>query len=107
MRAIAVCLAAVLGLAFAPAPFPKSGRPAGGEDDLKKLQGKWLRVLSNGRPESPTQLTITADRQNTNRSYSRCPGGSYDGGACASSPYSPAAPSWSAPSDEGPSWLCK
>ena len=62
MRTLALCLATALCLAFAPAPFPKSGRPAGNEDDLKKLQGKWLRVQSNGQPTDRAPATITGDR---------------------------------------------
>jgi uncharacterized protein (TIGR03067 family) len=62
MRTLVLFLAVALCLAFAPAPFPKSGRPAGNEDDLKKLQGKWLRVLSNGQPDSKTLVAIAADR---------------------------------------------
>jgi uncharacterized protein (TIGR03067 family) len=61
MRTLTLCLAAVLCLAFAPAPFPKSARTASNEDDLTKLQGRWMRVLSNGDRDH-VQVTITGNR---------------------------------------------
>jgi uncharacterized protein (TIGR03067 family) len=43
---------AVLPLAFAPAPLPKPPRPASSGEDLKPLQGAWVRTSCavGGRP---------------------------------------------------------
>jgi uncharacterized protein (TIGR03067 family) len=42
MKTFAFALLAGLSLAFAPAPFPRAVKPER-EDDLKKLQGAWVR----------------------------------------------------------------
>jgi uncharacterized protein (TIGR03067 family) len=42
---LALLLLPCLSLAFAPAPLP---RPDTAKDDLKKMQGKWLRVSCTG-----------------------------------------------------------
>src|SRR5262249_16818397 len=57
--------AAVLSLGFAPAPLP---RPNSTKEDMKKLQGGWVRVQLTiaGRPTSDgpngCPITITGDR---------------------------------------------
>jgi uncharacterized protein (TIGR03067 family) len=38
---------AFLSLSFAPAPFPKPTRPGDTTDDLKKIQGNWVRTDGN------------------------------------------------------------
>src|SRR5262249_56168430 len=43
------------------APFPKSGRPVR-EDDLKKLQGRWVRLDSRGHVNPICMLTIQGNR---------------------------------------------
>jgi uncharacterized protein (TIGR03067 family) len=53
MRAVVLFVVAVGSLAFAPAPFPRSAQREGG-DDLKKLQGTWVRTSLNGKPENVT-----------------------------------------------------
>jgi len=45
-------LAPLPSLAFAPAPFPKPERGLVDVDDVKKIQGTWVRVLHNGQPTS-------------------------------------------------------
>jgi uncharacterized protein (TIGR03067 family) len=49
MRTYALLLlAAVVSLGFAPAPLPNPPRPEPSKEDLKKMQGAWVRVvLSN------------------------------------------------------------
>jgi uncharacterized protein (TIGR03067 family) len=60
---VPLLLAAVLSLAFAPAPLP---RPDAGKDDLKKMQGTWDVVsrTSAGRPLPATlkKVVIAGDR---------------------------------------------
>ena len=67
MRPIALA-AALAGLAFAPAPFPRSRDR--GPDDLARLQGTWVRVLHNGRAQSGSDVVVVRDnvwRYNTPR----------------------------------------
>src|SRR5262245_21435709 len=56
---------AVLSLAFAPAPFPKS-RPSKDTSDLARMQGTWTVVepTLSGRSvlREPTQIKITGTR---------------------------------------------
>jgi uncharacterized protein (TIGR03067 family) len=57
--------AAVLSLAFAPAPFPRPGKRDTNDSDLKKLQGAWVRarLTMNGRSNADsTPITITGQR---------------------------------------------
>jgi uncharacterized protein (TIGR03067 family) len=49
-------LAALPPLAFAPAPFR---RPARQTDDLKAIQGDWVRVTRNGKAEEPNDYPAT------------------------------------------------
>ena len=60
MRNCTIFLAA-LSLAFAPAPFP---RPDPSKEDLKKLQGTWLKVYSvpAGNGENEGLLVIAKQR---------------------------------------------
>lgn len=61
-------LAALLSLALAPAPFPRSKPDEEGKAALKALQGEWsrVRVTVSGVPHSEvgneTTVTITGDR---------------------------------------------
>src|SRR5262245_35365090 len=41
MRPVALCLAAAVSLAFAPAPLPRRDRGPTATDDLARLQGDW------------------------------------------------------------------
>jgi uncharacterized protein (TIGR03067 family) len=58
MRRVLPLLAAILALAFAPAPFPK--RQDAGAADLKTMQGAWVLVceLKNGRREEMTRECV-------------------------------------------------
>src|SRR5438128_128223 len=49
--------AAILSLAFAPAPFPKRTRPAPVVDDAKQIQGTW-RILSRTRGGQPVSHVV-------------------------------------------------
>lgn len=65
MRTSWLLLAACLALAFAPAPFPRPGKRAADENDLKKLQGAWLRVqlgIGTTPKENNCPITITGTR---------------------------------------------
>jgi uncharacterized protein (TIGR03067 family) len=57
----AILLAAALSLAYAPAPFPK---PDPTKEEMKKLQGTWLKVRSvpAGLGENQGMLVFTAER---------------------------------------------
>jgi uncharacterized protein (TIGR03067 family) len=58
-------LAALVSLGFAPAPVPKPIKPDANKDDLKKLQGAWVRVhlTINGKPrQANCTITIRGDR---------------------------------------------
>jgi uncharacterized protein (TIGR03067 family) len=60
MRTMLLVVAALAGLAFAPAPFPRRRAPV---DDLTLLQGKWQRVESHGQVERDgVVVTITGTR---------------------------------------------
>src|SRR5438876_567804 len=66
MRRSSLLLAALLSLAFAPAPFPRPGKRDTSESDLKKMQGAWVRVKNtfHGRSQeaNDTPVTITGMR---------------------------------------------
>jgi len=50
-------------MAFAPMPFEKANRRDRGADDLARMQGEWVRVEYNGKPEpTPIPATIAGDR---------------------------------------------
>jgi uncharacterized protein (TIGR03067 family) len=55
-----LCLAAaLLSLAFAPAPFPRAKRP---KDDLTRMQGNWVLIsaMSGGTPQTSKLQAIIA-----------------------------------------------
>src|SRR5262245_63492521 len=58
MGRLLVLLAAVLSLAFAPAPFPRRERPAAVKEELNRLHGIWELVCEShgGRPQFLRQL---------------------------------------------------
>jgi uncharacterized protein (TIGR03067 family) len=60
MRRVLPLLAAMLALAFAPAPFPKRQAADAGAADLKTMQGAWVLVceLKNGRREEMTRECV-------------------------------------------------
>jgi uncharacterized protein (TIGR03067 family) len=71
MRRRSFLLAASLSLAFAPAPLPK---PDTGKDDLRKMQGEWVRVRYTlaGRAVGVDNSTITI--ANNHLRYGSTPG---------------------------------
>jgi uncharacterized protein (TIGR03067 family) len=60
----ALLFAAALSLGFAPAPFPKPPKPDATKDDLKKLQGTWLKVIAvpPGNGEGQGRLVFSGER---------------------------------------------
>jgi uncharacterized protein (TIGR03067 family) len=56
-------IAATLGLAFAPAPFPKSSRRDVPVDDLQRMQGRWdiTEHRTGGRPQGEAGFTLTVE----------------------------------------------
>src|SRR5262245_8460500 len=65
MRTASLLLLAVLCLAFAPAPFRRPDRVADPKDELRRLQGEWVRVslhIDGKQSTGSTEMTVTDTR---------------------------------------------
>jgi hypothetical protein len=56
-------LVAVLAVAFAPAPLPRPAPPASAIEDLKEMQGEWVRssltICGKAHKEQPGAIIAT------------------------------------------------
>jgi uncharacterized protein (TIGR03067 family) len=64
-KSLSLLAIAVVSLAFAPAPFSRPARRDNNESDLKKMQGKWVRIrntVDGAEWGGGTPVTITGNR---------------------------------------------